>query len=606
MYSAFKALPHISYNYKTIEFVGFGHLVSGTILSVNNSPLYLSGERLLFAAQGRVDNIDKLTKDLGAEFKNSSDSTLLLQAYIKWGKDFVHYLRGDWSIVVFNCNTEELFIAQSPTGYTSIYYYQDDTGFYFSSSIKGILQLPNYSKQLNETHFMRQLTLWDRNKCEKDTFYSNIFSLPLAHSITVKNRILSIERYWQPQNIAKRTYKNKQDYADKMTELFTTAVKVRLCSHRPVASTLSGGLDSSTVSYIAAELLKSQQKKLATFSHVPLFTSDMAGDIEKKKSILDETPLIEEVVRASGNIRPTLLNSSGYSVLNGLKDFLHIYDAPIHGASNAFWFLDIYKQAKEAGIGVMLTGEGGNGSISFAGAHYMLPPNLSGFLHSPLWFMRNHIIKPVAKSLFADYISKRSYNRNDLKKYALNIFAQPSMLEKFGIGATIPENTQPLKLNSRDINQDKELFLHLYNTRSLVGAACGHHYGIELRDPTVDQDVMEYFFSIPNEAFFDDRHNNRMLVKRMMRGKIPDSVLFEKRKGLQSADIAYRVKAQSDEITATIDMINRSAAANHYINTRELAKTWLSYSKESYIQPYQMQRLLKALQFALFLQINFD
>ncbi|HRB80474.1 MAG TPA: asparagine synthase-related protein, partial [Niabella sp.] len=133
-----------------------------------------------------------------------------------------------------------------------------------------------------------------------------------------------------------------------------------------------------------------------------------------------------------------------------------------------------------------------------------------------------------------------------------------------------------------------------------------HYYGIELRDPTIDVDLMNYFFRIPNEVFFDDDYNNRMLVKRMMKGRLPDSVLFEKRKGLQSADILYRIKAQWAELTMAIESIKCSSVVNHYLDTKRMSETWYQYQKQDYVETFKLQTILKALQFGLFLQMHFD
>jgi len=117
---------------------------------------------------------------------------------------------------------------------------------------------------------------------------------------------------------------------------------------------------------------------------------------------------------------------------------------------------------------------------------------------------------------------------------------------------------------------------------------------------------MNYFFRIPNEVFFDDDYNNRMLVKRMMKGRLPDSVLFEKRKGLQSADILYRIKAQWAELTMAIESIKCSSVVNHYLDTKRMSETWYQYQKQDYVETFKLQTILKALQFGLFLQMHFD
>jgi len=609
MYTGLRKLPHQIPIFKATLEAGFGCLISKGAFSnrQNDQPVYLHENQLLFVSQGRIDNIGQLTKKLDCETDIPHSSALvILQAYRKWGKNCMSHLRGEWSFAAFDPKTQELFIAQSPTGYTALYYYQDHTGFYFSSSIKAILELPSYSKQLNEGHFIHQLTLWGRENGAYETFYHDIFSLPPAHFIVVKGRKVLIEKYWQPQITEKRIYQNKQKYADEMLELFIAAIKSRLSDNKSIASTLSGGLDSSAVSYTAAELLKLENISLTTFSHVPLFRSEILEDIEKEKSVLDETPFIESIVNASGNMESVLLNSARYSVLDGMIDFLDIYSAPAHGACNAYWLLDIYRTAAQKGIEVLLKGEGGNGSISFAGAYHLLPPSISCFIHNPSSFIKSRLAKPLFQTFFPGYFNKRSHARNSLKRYAFNVFARPYILEQHGITMELSTPDKIIKPPLRNIQQSKELFLSLYNVRSAIGAASGQYYGIELRDPTIDQDLIEYFFSIPNEAFFDTQFNNRMLVKRMMRGKIPDKVLFEKRKGLQSADIVYRVKAQASEISSAIENIKNSTSASYYIDIQSLNDTWQIYLKQPYVEPYQMQNLLKALQFALFLHKNFD
>lgn len=609
MYAPIKSFPHIKHHIETRENVGMGHmLVANTPEAVYESlPVYLDKEQVLFTAQGRIDNRAELARKLDLKIDSSyTDGKLILQSYLKWKNDCVSYLRGDWSFAVFDCADQELFIARDQMGYTSLYYYEDETGFYFSSSIKSLLSLPGYQKKLNEIHFVRQLTLWDDSVDKSNTYFKDIFSLPIAHKLSVKNRKITQQRYWHPQNIPLIYRKKRQDYADEMLYLFQSAVKARLRSHKPVASMLSGGLDSSAVSYIAADLLKQQNIRLTTFSHVPFFAEEIQNDKEQHRRILDETPLIMEVVGASGNISPTLLTSEKQSIVSGMMEAINVCNAPSHGSANLYWVYDIYKTTSQKSFGTLLTGEGGNGSISFAGTDYLLPFNMASLALHPYQFLRTQIAKRIAKKYFNKYLNKRRDVADSLKKYVSNIFLNPTILEAYQIEEDIAKNDKEIHRHISNIQEIKELFIDFYYLRSLRGAVCGHYYGFEMRDPCTDVDLMEYLFSIPNEGFFDHHYNNRMLVKRMMNGKIPDKVLFEKRKGLQSADIAYRVKAQSDEITETIQTVSQSAAANHYINTKELTETWLSYSKQSYIQPYQMQRLLKALQFALFLHTNFD
>lgn len=607
MYAGVSFFPHEKHQFQTQLPAGFGHMLTYNTPEARfeSLPIYLPEEQLLFTAQGRIDNRAELARQLSLPINDQyPDGNIILKAYLQWGRQCVKHIKGNWSFAVFNYKEQELFLARDPIGYTSLFYYQDDTGFYFSSSKKSLLAQPNYQKQLNELYFVQQLSLWDDTKNLNETYYSNIYSLAQGHTLTVKNKTISIQRYWQPENIALNHYKNKKQYVDEMLELFTNAVKVRLRSHHPVTSMLSGGLDSSSVSFIAAQLLGAGQT-LTTFSHVPLHTNELLNDPQSRYRILDETPFILEVARAAGNIHPILLNSTDYSIIKGMKDYLKISDSPSGGAVHLYWGRDIYKTAAEKGFGTLLTGGGGNGSISFHGLAYLLPFKLNTFFQHPLLFLRKQVAKPIAYKYLRSIVAKKLNSSNSLEKYIPNAFISSSIMEKYKIMEEVKKSKHDYIL-FKHVNMLKKLYTDFYTPRGIGGAASNQFYGFELRDPTTDIDLMEYFFSIPNEVFFDEHYNIRMLVKRMMKGKIPDKVLFEKKKGLQSADIPYRVKAQEAEITATIESVLKSSAANHYIDLPRLNATWQQYKKQPYVDPYSYQRLLKALHFAMFLQMHFD
>ncbi len=610
MHEAVKFMPHEKYNIQIKSQAGFGNMLTyNTPESIHEVlPVYLEEQKILFTAQGRIDNREQLLSILNIKLDSRcTDGFLILQTFLKWGKNSVNYLRGDWSFAALDMTNQELFIGRDPMGYTSIYYLQNKHGFFFSSVLKCLLALPCYQAKLNEEHFVRKLILWDDDtKAAHSTFYSGIFSLPTNHTLTLRNTQLSITQFWQPQNAPIRNYKDKDEYTEELLALFTNAVKARLRSYKPVAAMLSGGLDSSAVAFTAADMLKKEHKSLTTFSHVPLYNKEVLCDDKRRTRILDETPFIDKIVRASGNISPHYLDSSDYSIVQSIGDWARNFNNCPHGSANLYWVSDIYRKTAQAGFGSLLSGEGGNGSISFAAIDYLLPWSFQRFTQNPYIFFKKQVAKPMLLGYFNNVFNKARGVNNGLGAYVSNIFIRDSVLEKYGVIEDIKTNKKDVIPYYSNITKLKQLFIELYRPRSESGAAQGHFYGFELRDPTTDVDLMEYFFSIPNEAFFDEYYNNRMLVKRMMKRKIPDAVLHEKKKGLQSADIAYRVKAQAPEITLAIEAVKNSSAAGHYIDTKKLHETWLTYLHQPYIDPYQIQRLLKALHFAMFLQQNFD
>lgn len=612
MMQALSVLPHNDRNAIIEKTTAFGQFLTYNTPEAiyEKQPVYLAEEQILFTAAARIDNRRQLAQTLKINADSQvSDGSFVLKAYLQWGKDCVNHLRGDWSFAVFDYKKQELFIARDPMGYTALHYYQNEEGFYFSSSIAALLALPEYPKKLNEEYLVRNLTLWGETEVEfaRQTPFQSIYILGNAQTLTIgANKRIEIQTYWHPHTISIKKYRKKQEYADEMLELLTNAVQNRLRCYKPVASQLSGGLDSSTVSFIAADLQKRENKVLTTFSHVPFFVEEVLKDKENAYRIMDETPYIMETVRASGNIRPILLDSKNYSLLRGIKEIITLSNNVLHGATNVYWGLDGIKTAAEQGFGAILTAEGGNSNISFAGIDYLLPFSFSTAARHPYLFLKKQILKPIAYKYFRNWLNSKRRIVFSTEKYVQNIFLQPAVLNHYDIINDIRNNKTDPNRFYPDILELKKLFIELYQPRSYFGGLFNHFFGIEYRDPTVDVDLIEGFFRMPNEAFFDEDYNQRMLVKRMMRGKIPDKVLFEPKKGLQSADLSYKARSEAAEISETIESVRRSPAANAFIDTEKMTSTWKNYLTQPYVEPYEIQRLMKALLFALFLQKNFD
>ncbi len=570
----------------------------------DSMPVYVQQSDILFTAEGRIDNREELAALLGLPtHHNLSDSNFMLMAYLKYGKEVQQKLKGDWSLAAYNYQTKELFIARDTMGYTAIYYYNTGKYFAFSTSLKSILALPYFNKNLNEPYFVSFLSLWNITELVSgnQTFYKNVLFLKAGFTLSLKNKEISTKQYWPPANINEIHYKNKQDYTDQMSELIYKAVKVRLRSHKPVASMLSGGLDSSMVSYIAADLLKQQNSSLTTFSHVPLFKSELANNQMAKSRVLDETPLIDAVVRASGNINAQYLDSAQFSPWQGSLESIEVLDGFLHGASNAYWLTEIYKTSALQGYGVLLTGEGGNGSTSFAGIDYQRTPSLNRFLRNPY----NYLRRQVAKPLVLKYFRSMSGFNNLLDQIKVG-YLSTDMLTKYNIMADIRKIDGGFLKYYQHVLDLKRYFQVLYQMRSLLGATFGNHYGIELRDPTTDIDLMNFFFTIPNEVFFDDNFTNRMLVKRMMQNQMPDEVLFAKNKGLQSSDVLSRVRNSKAEIMEDLPRLSASDVANYYIDMAKLEKNlerYLNGNNEASLLNIQID--LKTLQAADFLSKYF-
>jgi asparagine synthase (glutamine-hydrolysing) len=254
--------------------VGLGHLMLHVTPESLHERLPASirvAPHLVITADARIDNRDELFDALGAPAAGRActpDSSLILLAYERWGADCVKRLLGDFAFAVWDGRERKLFCARDPFGCMPFVYYYDGKRFIFASDIKGVLARME-SPKLNEAMIAAYLQMSTYHAEKRLTFFEEIVKLEAAHTLTLSAGGLSLARYWSPEESPEVRFVSDADYAAQMRHLFTESVRCRLRSAFPVGSHLSGGLDSSSVSVVAAQLLRAQRQQLTVFSWSP-------------------------------------------------------------------------------------------------------------------------------------------------------------------------------------------------------------------------------------------------------------------------------------------------------------------------------------------------
>ncbi len=600
MYSGTAGLPHETYNVKTEGMAGFGHMLTYNTPEAlfEKQPVYLPEQQLLITSAARLDNRETLARQLGLRLHpRLTDGELIQAAYLKWEKESPKYLHGDWSFAVYNYREQELFLARDQHGYTAIYYYHDGHRLAFSSSTKSILALEGFHKQINMRYFLNSLLIWHQEERNMQA-YENLHVVPPAHTLSFKNGKASLSRYWFPEHIQERNYKNPDDYAEELREIFKEAVRVRLRSHKPVASMLSGGLDSGSVSTMAAYLLKQEGKRLTTFSHVPLFKDALTLKPGSRR-LLDESPHILATAAHAGNIDPVLLDSAHVSPIDGFIRALNNFDSVFHAAGNAFWLVDLPDQVIKQGFGTLLSGEMGNATISYSGVSYLLPWYHAGLIRNPKRLAKNVAKIRIMKYFPAWFESLRGWRM----KYIQNGYVKESVLQDWAVYEKLSKQKHrslPYYKNA------KEGMLQILdpggNPRCQFGKNKTNTYGLELRDPTGDVNVIEYCLSIPNHAFFDKNLAQRVILKKMMKGLMPDEVLYSPKKGLQASDLLYRIQSCDKQVDELLAELNTSPAVKEIFDLAKLTANWQHFRNSRAIEPIEIQNFVKSLMFSYFIK----
>lgn len=358
---------------------GLGHLMLfNTPESLNEKlPLRNEAKGLTITADARIDNREQLFEKLYTidSDKNNitdksliPDSTLILKAYEVYGEDCVEHLIGDFAFAIWDEQHQKLFCARDHMGVKPFFYYMDDNFFAFASEKKGLLALAALNKDVNEDYLLKITA--NIQPYPDETLYTHIKRLNGAHTLSLQKDQLNLKKYWDLDASKEISYNNPQEYIDRFLELFKEAIHCRLRSAYPIGAELSGGLDSSGITCLAAEILHSENRELSSFSY-GLSPEEAAVNTRKT-----EEAFADEVIKFAKVDHPIKVCSSGYSHFLEETDLsLRVNDGPYH---QTIWHNPIKKSAGANGVRVLLSGFPGDELVTNKSNRYIFNYTLKG------------------------------------------------------------------------------------------------------------------------------------------------------------------------------------------------------------------------------------
>ncbi|MFO0918433.1 MAG: asparagine synthase (glutamine-hydrolyzing) [Planctomycetaceae bacterium] len=357
--------------------VGFGHARLSIIdLAGGTQPLFNEDETITVICNGEIYNYRELRNRLlqrGHRFRTGSDCEVIAHLWEDLGRNLVHELRGMFAFLLYDRRTRTIFAARDRFGQKPFYYHLGPRSIAFASEIKGLLALPEVSRELNpaaldqflfrsyvphpRTMFAQVQTLPAGNCLE--------FSLPGEVSAGCGVPEVSIQSYWRPQ-LAPDLSVSAEEHLQRVDHAVTDAIQSHLVADVPVGVFLSGGIDSSLIAAVAA---KHCEQPLQTFS------------IAFPGSRHDESSHAREVARAVGS-RHFEFPFQAIDLPAALTEAATLFDQPVADAA----ILPLLALSREASrqVKVVLTGDGGD--ELFAG--YRKFKRLAGFPGRLGWLSR--------------------------------------------------------------------------------------------------------------------------------------------------------------------------------------------------------------------------
>ncbi len=304
---------------------------------------------------GEIYNYIELKQELsqrGYHFTTTTDTEVIPAAYDCWGEDCLQHFDGMFAFLLHDNQQHTLFAARDRFGEKPLYYYPQyaDRGRFqqvvFASEIKALFAA-GAPRRLNGTMMLNYLALgYVQNPIQKTaTFYSDILSLPPGNCLSINpaGGKIKMRKWYKP--VFDTISITDNDAIDRFRELLFSSVDRRLRSDVPVGTSLSGGLDSSSI--LAA--IHGQSSKGAQWKNMA-FTAGFPN-FER-----DETSQSRAVASAFG-IQHYVINPTAGDWLNNWQQLMHQQDEPVQSSSVLVQYL-VYKLAKEQGISVLLDGQG--------------------------------------------------------------------------------------------------------------------------------------------------------------------------------------------------------------------------------------------------------
>jgi asparagine synthase (glutamine-hydrolysing) len=509
--------------------VGLGHrMLHTTPESLNEEfPLTSKTGDLVVTADARIDNRDELIAVLGLTGRpreEITDAELILGAYRRWDERCPEMLLGDFAFAIWDRPNQTLFCARDHFGVKQLYFYSSNRIFVFASEIKALLCLPQVPRGLNEARLADYLMLISEDKSA--TLYQDIFRLPPGHTLTASRKVTRTRSYWALDPTREVRFRSDAEYAETFRDIFTEAVRCRLRSVRSVGSMLSGGLDSSSITCAARDLMgRNGAKRLHTFSGV-------YDDVPE----CDERPYINAVL-AHGGVEPHFVHPERLSPLSDWESTLLREDEPLWNPQMAVHWL-AYRAAQDENVRVLLDGFGGDFVVSH-GTAYLAELARAGrwiTLVSEAAGLGKHLDRPLWKIVWRGGLAplapqsvrqarRRLWRRNGVME-TYNAPIRPDFAQRISLAERVASLQGERHRPARSSREEHwlELTSGLAPSWSLaVLDRTAALFRIEPRFPFFDRRLAEYCLALPPEQKMRQGWT-RMIMRRALINVLPEEI----------------------------------------------------------------------------------
>lgn len=546
--------------------IGLGHgLMHTTPESLRERQPVSDGTRWL-VWDGRLDNREELLRTLkteGIPRGEETDPELVLGAYRLWGGRCVDHLLGEFAVVVWDARAHTVFGARDRIGLKPLYYTRQDGAFLIASEAKALLAVLDRMPEPDDELVLAMLLSECREPDNHRSLFSGIHRLPPGHLMTVTEGRLAIQRYWQVDPSKQTLYKRPEAYVEHFRALYEEAVRRRTRSAFPVGCLLSGGLDSSSITALAA----SHGTAVEAFT---AFSQDPASD---------ERRYARQVCQAAG-IPHWEFTGTCDDPLQGLDELLWEVESPLVSTDRNKSVLTALLHSRHCRV--VLTGEGGDHLLDEDGylADLILRANPVRFLRETKQFAKWYGVSAgeIGTLALQDAVAvaPKMWAKRMLRR--IPMWINQDMARMCRLQARMLTPRAPLAFPFRCQTVTCQDILSPYFLLKLeLAERDAASAGRETWYPLLDSRLVEFILSIPwNQRCHQGER--KWLLRQAMHGVLSESVRLRQGKGdwTQGMDQALAALCRRDPPELLTD---RSGMLERYVNVRGAGKMIQRYRR---------------------------
>ena len=500
------------------------------ILDLSNlaaQPFYDSSQRYALIYNGEIYNYIEIRDELrkrGFSFKTTSDTEVLLAAYIEWRSSCLSKFNGMFSFCIFDTQLQTWFMARDRFGVKPLYWAQIAGGcMAFSSEIKPLLFL-GASRKPN-IKYIESYVAYAAADFGGETMLEGVHQLPAGHYMVVtRSKVISIQRWWNYEDYKIELPNKYEDRVEEYSSLLMDSVRIRLRSEVPNAMTLSGGMDSTSIFGCYHKLRKSGVAEASGQHLIGVYTIDTNGGSTNE---LEDVELI-----ANQYEHPfSTINVNKDNTLKWIWESIYALEFPAWNLSSIA-YMQVYKAIAKSGAKVLLEGHGNDeilggyhSHVNLAISSFLSSGNLAGAKNASQIFsaMRNqgvgqkyiHPSIAIAYNLIPGLRAIREYKF--IRDLRIGGYWDPMLKFKRPISKAYPNETKLTNQLFEDFEHNiLPTVLRVFDRATMAAS-------IEMRAPFMDYRMVQYGFSMPDTDKIGNGFQKRIL-RDAMKGIIPERI----------------------------------------------------------------------------------